>query len=184
MAKKKTAARNQPKHNKQVSSAQRTPQRMNTSQRKRTAQLKKAKRRNNALLWGGGILLVAVLVVSAILLGNRQNSLAAEPLPAEISVDEAHQKYQDDAFVLDVRTPEEWDDYHIPGTTLIPLDELPTRLDEVPQDKEIVVVCRSGNRSLEGRDILLNAGFKQVTSMSGGVNSWKVAGYPMEGQNP
>jgi rhodanese-related sulfurtransferase len=48
---------------------------------------------------------------------------------------------------------------------------------EVPQDQEVVVVCRSGNRSQQGRDILLSAGFEQVTSMAGGVNQWKSAGF-------
>jgi rhodanese-related sulfurtransferase len=101
-------------------------------------------------------------------------------MPDEISVDEAHQKYQDGVFLLDVRTQEEWDDYHAPNTTLIPLDELESRLDELPQNEEIVVVCRSGNRSQAGRDILRNNGFEQTTSMSGGLNAWRAAGYPVE----
>ena len=51
---------------------------------------------------------------------------------------------------------------------------------EVPRDREIVVVCRSGNRSQQGRDILLNAGYTQVTSMQGGLNEWRASGYPVE----
>ena len=82
--------------------------------------------------------------------------------------------------MLDVRTREEWDDFHAPNTTLIPLDQLPSRLNEIPRDREIVVVCRSGNRSQQGRDILLNAGFQQVTSMRGGLNEWCASGYPVE----
>jgi rhodanese-related sulfurtransferase len=101
-------------------------------------------------------------------------------LPKEISVDEAYQKVQQGAFLLDVRTTEEWNDFHAVGATLIPLDELPNRLSEVPRDRIIVVVCRSGNRSQQGRDILLNAGYKQVTSMTGGMNAWRDAGYPIE----
>ena len=98
----------------------------------------------------------------------------------EVSVDEAYELYPEDAFFVDVRTQEEWDDYHAPGTTLIPLDELPNRLAEIPQDQDIVVVCRSGNRSQEGRDILLKAGFERVTSMNGGLSAWRDAGYPIE----
>jgi hydroxyacylglutathione hydrolase len=79
-----------------------------------------------------------------------------------------------------VRTAEDWNEFHAPDTTLIPLDELEARLDEVPRDREIVVVCRSGNRSQQGHDILLNAGFEQVTSMSGGLNEWRSKGYPIE----
>ena len=101
-------------------------------------------------------------------------------LPRDSSVSEAYSLYQNGAFVLDVRTQEEWNEFHVPNTTLIPLDQLASRLSEVPRDRQIVVVCRSGNRSQQGRDILLNAGFKQVTSMSGGLNEWRASRYPIE----
>jgi rhodanese-related sulfurtransferase len=84
------------------------------------------------------------------------------------------------AFVLDVRTPEEWNEFHAPNSTLIPLDQLASRLSEVPRDRQIVVVCRSGNRSQQGRDLLLNAGFEQVASMAGGLNEWRANGFPIE----
>jgi rhodanese-related sulfurtransferase len=66
---------------------------------------------------------------------------------------------------------------HIPDATLIPLGELVSRVSEVPRDRQVVVVCRSGNRSAEGRDILLRAGFPSVTSMAGGMNDWAASGY-------
>jgi rhodanese-related sulfurtransferase len=93
-------------------------------------------------------------------------------------VEAAAAKREAGAFILDVRQPEEWNEFHIPDATLIPLGELASRVDEVPRDQEIVVVCRSGNRSQQGRDILLKAGFTQVTSMAGGVTQWKAAGHP------
>lgn len=65
-----------------------------------------------------------------------------------------------------------------PGASLIPLGELPNRLKDVPKDREVVVVCRSGNRSQTGRDILLKAGFTQVTSMAGGVSEWQFKKLP------
>jgi len=105
-------------------------------------------------------------------------------LPSAINVDEAYQMYQDGVFFLDVRTPEEWNEFHAPNSTLIPLDQLQNRLDEVPNDQPIVVVCRSGNRSQQGRDILLEAGFSQVTSMSGGLNEWVASGYPSTNNEP
>ena len=98
----------------------------------------------------------------------------------EITIDEAYQKHQDGVFFLDVRTQEEWDDFHAPNTTLIPLDQLPARLSELPQGEEIVVVCRSGNRSQAGRNILRENGFEQSTSMAGGLTAWRSAGYPTE----
>jgi len=105
-------------------------------------------------------------------------------LPSTINADEAYQMYQDGVFFLDVRTPEEWNEFHAPNSTLIPLDQLQNRLDEVPNDQPIVVVCRSGNRSQQGRDILLEAGFSQVTSMSGGLNEWVASGYPSTNNEP
>ena len=105
---------------------------------------------------------------------------ASTALPAEISIDEAHELFQEGVFFLDVRTQEEWDDFHAPNTTLIPLDQLESRLGELPEDEQIVVVCRSGNRSQAGRDILLTNGFEQATSMDGGLNAWRAAGYPIE----
>ncbi len=102
----------------------------------------------------------------------------AASLPDEITITVAAEKRDSGAFMLDVREPDEWDEFHMPGATLIPLGELEARLDEVPADQEIVVVCRSGNRSATGRDILKDAGFSQVTSMGGGMRAWSDAGYP------
>ena len=102
-------------------------------------------------------------------------------LAREVSTDEAYKMYQQSGtFTVDVRTQEEWDEYHAPNTTLIPLDQLQNRLSEVPKDKEILVVCRSGNRSQQGRDILLSAGYN-ATSMAGGLKEWYAKGYPIEG---
>ena len=137
---------------------------------------------------------IALLMVPALLLGAAglaimyyQSTLApadvtstVNALPAEISVAEASQMKTDGAFMLDVRQPDEWTAVHMPGANLIPLDQLASRLSEVPQDTPIVVVCRSGNRSAQGRDLLLQAGFTQVTSMAGGMNDWAATGLPTE----
>lgn len=123
------------------------------------------------------LLFVALLVFIIASLGGEPANDAGN-LPAFVSVDEAHQMYEEGTFVLDVRTPEEWNEFHAPNTTLIPLDELAARVDELPKDQPIVVVCRSGNRSQTGRDILLQAGFN-ATSMNGGLNEWRDTGYPV-----
>ena len=141
------------------------------SSSKKTSQ--PGKKQYNLLLIIAAVATVAV--VAAIVFLPRGDSAS---LPKEISVVQAKEKYDAGAFVLDVRQPEEWNETHVPGTTLIPLGELESRVNELPKDKEIVVICRSGNRSQEGRDILLNAGFESVTSVAGGVNQWKAAGYP------
>ncbi len=134
----------------------------------------------------GAVLVIALIVVVAFAFKSGGGSEAAATVQGaqEITVQEAYQKYQQGVFLLDVRQPEEWQEYHVPNTTLIPLDELPDRLNELPRDREIVVICRSGNRSQQGRDILLEAGFAQVVSMSGGLKQWSALGYPLEGTRP
>lgn len=138
---------------------------------------------NTSWLWLG--LLLVVLALSSLSLAGcsaapAKDAVSADTLPAEIPVDDAYDLYQDGVFFLDVRTREEWDDYHAPNTTLIPLNELEARLDEIPENEPIVVVCRSGNRSQAGRDILLENGFEETTSMAGGLSTWRDAGYPIE----
>lgn len=131
----------------------------------------------------GQFIVVAIVafVVYLIASASGGSAASASTLAREINVDQAYEMYQNGAFVLDVRTQEEWDEYHAPNTTLIPLDELQSRLNELPKDQEVVVVCRSGNRSQQARDILINAGFN-ATSMAGGLKEWYASGYPTEGQ--
>lgn len=126
-------------------------------------------------VWAWGLIAAVVVLVAGIVIYQSMQP-ASVSLPAEISVAQAAAKRDQGAFILDVREPVEWQQFHIPGATLIPLGDLPNRLNEVPKDKEIVVVCRTGHRSAQGRDILLNAGFKTVTSMAGGVTQWQAQG--------
>jgi rhodanese-related sulfurtransferase len=125
----------------------------------------------------GVVALVALIVY---LIATSAGGTATSTLARDISVDKAYEMYKGGTYMLDVRTQEEWDEYHIPNATLIPLDQLPNRLSEVPKDKEIVVICRSGNRSQQGRDILLNAGYN-ATSVTGGIKEWYARGYEIEG---
>ena len=162
------------------------------AQSKRYSSKSKSRKQSQKIPWQwiaiGAAVIVLILAGIYFLQGQGQAQTAqqqpstqvAAAFPDEISVEEAYAKYQAGTFLLDVRTPEEWADFHVPNTTFIPLDELPDRLNELPRDQEIVVVCRSGNRSQEGRDILRQAGFNKVSSMSGGLKQWRDAGYPVE----
>lgn len=153
---------------------------------------KRAARRRSALTrrWAmlGALLVIVVIVAIAFSLkANPDNAQISAPditVRSTYSVQEAYGLYQEGVFFLDVREQSEWDSFHIPNTTLIPLGELPNRLNELPTDQPIVVVCRTGNRSPEGRDILLAAGFTNVTSLTGGVTEWSNLGYPIEGTRP
>ena len=83
-------------------------------------------------------------------------------------------------FLIDVREPDEYAAGHIPGITLIPMGEVAGRLAELPRDKEIIVTCRTGNRSGQVADLLREQGFTNVHNMSGGIVAWEEAGYPVE----
>jgi len=131
---------------------------------------------NKAFLWIGILVVLALVAGTYLFLTGDQTKNAA--MPAEVSVQQALAMKNEGAFVLDVRQPEEWNQGHIEGATLIPLGDLASRVNELPKNQDIVVVCRSGNRSAQGRDILREAGLSNSTSMAGGMNDWIGAGYP------
>lgn len=82
-------------------------------------------------------------------------------------------------LILDVRSSDEYWQGHVPGSTLLPLDQLAARLDEVSKDRPIVAVCRSGNRSGVATAMLRRAGFDAV-NMKGGMLAWEKANLPVE----
>jgi len=88
--------------------------------------------------------------------------------------------YDDGLILLDVRTPEEWvQDGHIEGATLLPVQQLEFEAEKsLAKDAEIVIYCRSGNRSAVAANTLLAMGYTNVSDI-GGINDWKAAGYPV-----
>jgi len=73
---------------------------------------------------------------------------------------------------IDVCEPHEREICHIDGTTLIPLGQLPERLNELDGHKEIVTHCHTGVRSMQALEILKAAGFTKVRSLAGGIDAW------------
>ena len=124
------------------------------------------------------LLVIVIVILIAVSAGNSGKGSARE-----VSVDQAYQMFQGGTFVLDVSWPAEWDQYHVPNTTPIPLDQLYNRLNEVPKGREVLVVSRSPKSSQEARDLLLSAGIKAV-SMAGSLSEWYSKGYPIEGAPP
>jgi len=87
-----------------------------------------------------------------------------------------------DGFLLDVRTQAEWEqDGHLENATLIPHTELESRESELPNDKDelILLYCRSGNRSQDSAQPLLDMGFTNLMELETGINGWKDAGLPV-----
>lgn len=74
---------------------------------------------------------------------------------------------------VDVRQPDEYKEVHIPGAVLIPLGELEQRLTEIPRDREVVLVCRSGGRSARACGILGTHGYTRIRNLQGGMLAWR-----------
>jgi molybdopterin/thiamine biosynthesis adenylyltransferase/rhodanese-related sulfurtransferase/molybdopterin converting factor small subunit len=91
----------------------------------------------------------------------------------EATVDELKDRLdRGDVFLLDVREPREYDIAKIDGSVLIPLGELPKRLDELPKDSDIIVHCKSGVRSAKAVHLLREQGFDHVQNLKGGILEW------------
>ncbi|MDX2140206.1 MAG: rhodanese-like domain-containing protein [Chloroflexota bacterium] len=103
------------------------------------------------------------------------------PAYQNVSAQEAHQMINSNRapFVIDVREPDEFKGGHIQGAKLLPLSELPNRLNDVPKDQTILVVCRSGARSSSAARFLAGAGY-QVINMRGGMTDWEIARLPIK----
>jgi len=101
------------------------------------------------------------------------------PSVEEVSAEEAKAKQKTGAVIVDVREPHEWREGYIPGAKLIPLGSLAGRVRELDPSKEVIAVCRSGNRSMSAALILQRAGFTQVSSMAGGMMSWMRHRFPV-----
>ncbi len=84
------------------------------------------------------------------------------------------------ALVLDVREPDEFARGHIAGALLLPQAELATRLGELPRDRPIRTICRTGSRSFRAAQFLRQVGFTDVASVAGGITVWRRSGRPVE----
>jgi adenylyltransferase/sulfurtransferase len=91
----------------------------------------------------------------------------------EISVEELKRRLdaRDDLFILDVREPHEYQICNLNGH-LIPLNDLPKRMNELDPEKEMIVHCRSGGRSARAVEFLRQAGFDKAKNLTGGILAW------------
>jgi rhodanese-related sulfurtransferase len=106
---------------------------------------------------------------------NLLEKIFGKPLPSMSAV-ELDEKLKNGKrpLVLDVRQKEEYRSGHIAGAKLIPLNELGRRMKDLPQSREIVCVCASGNRSGSATRMLTGAGYNAI-NMKGGMSAWRRA---------
>lgn len=100
--------------------------------------------------------------------------------PRNLSAEEARKLLASDPniFLLDVRTPEEFRELRIPGARLIPIDQLPRRLGEIPAGRPVLVYCAVGARSSQAAGYLAGRGYR-VFNLFGGIFAWQLRGYPI-----
>ena len=98
----------------------------------------------------------------------------------DITIDElkARMDKGEALHIVDVREEHEFDEFNI-GATLIPLGELPDRLEDIEawKDQEILIHCRSGARSGRAKEYLESEGYSNVRNVLGGMLAWQAAGY-------
>jgi rhodanese-related sulfurtransferase len=93
----------------------------------------------------------------------------------EVNLDDVRAR-PGDAALVDVREPEEFANGHVPGALNLPQADLATRLDEVPRDRPVFVICQGGFRSLRAAQFLSQCGITDVVSVKGGTEAWRGAG--------
>jgi rhodanese-related sulfurtransferase len=96
----------------------------------------------------------------------------------EIDVIELASALDAGAYLLDVRQPDEYAGGHVPGAVLLPLGELAGRIDDVPRDEHVYVICQSGARSARAVGHLLSTG-RAATNVAGGIKAWIDEGQPV-----
>ncbi len=98
----------------------------------------------------------------------------------QVSVAELDSRRRAGAAIVDVRGDKEWSSGHIPGSLHIMGGDLPKRLDELPRDARVHLVCASGYRSSVAASVLRRAGFADVANLADGLKAWRERGLPLE----
>jgi len=103
------------------------------------------------------------------------------PEVPSISVTDAQERQASGARLLDVRERVEFDAVRVPGSELMPMSTIQSWYTDLHQDEELLVLCRSGNRSASVVDALIRqAGFTNCRNVTGGIIAWSKAGLPIE----
>ena len=104
-----------------------------------------------------------------------------QTIPA-VDVRTAHERSADSeagTMLLDVREPDEFATVRAEGAVLMPMSTFVLRMNELPKDRPILVICQSGNRSAAVTGHLLRNGWTDVTNVAGGTGDWEKAGLPV-----
>ena len=122
---------------------------------------------------------VSVVVVIAVSIFWMFQPQGDEATYGDVNVEQANDLIKSRLLIviLDVRTAVEFATEHLEDAINIPVDELEDRIGELDKKDELLVYCRTGNRSSRAVDILINNGFTKIFHMNGGIAAWKNAGF-------
>ena len=98
---------------------------------------------------------------------------------AEIDLETFAARHAEGGYVVDVREPHEYAGGHVPGAVLVPMNDVPGRVAELPRDRVVHVICQSGHRSRSVTDWLRAQGVDAV-NVAGGTGEWQVRGWALE----
>jgi len=117
-------------------------------------------------------------VLAVLLMGG---TLALAAVPQNISAVQAREMIEKDPqlYLLDVRTFQEYSEIRLEGATLIPIDQLLRRIEELPKDRPMLVYCAVGSRSSQVVNYLAKIGYGPVYNLNGGIWSWQLRNYPV-----
>lgn len=123
-------------------------------------------------------IIVLIILLGVTITGCAADGKNEQPVnPVNLSIEETREliESQEDLFILDVRTTDEFNQGHIEGAEQISVDDLKDRMGELEEykDKPVLVYCRSGNRSSKAVDILLDNGFTNIYHMDEGFMNWR-----------
>ena len=123
--------------------------------------------------------LIIILNIGLLLAGV---TLAAAAVARNIAPADALSlvKARPNLYLLDVRTPQEFQQARIAGAQLIPIDQVMQRVGELPQNRPILVYCAVGSRSAQVFSFLARRGYTEVYNLDGGIYAWAAKGYPVE----
>lgn len=97
-----------------------------------------------------------------------------------ITVDEAKEMMNDGAAVIDVREPHEYNSGHVPNASLIPVNSVYSRREELPKDQDLIFVCAVGQRSALACEMAAASGLTRLFNLEGGTEAWINAGLPVD----
>jgi len=98
--------------------------------------------------------------------------------PRDVAPSEGQKLVQEGALLVDVREPHEYAEVHAQDAQLLPLSEFEARYQDLPRDRPLVMICRSGARSARAGQFLLGQGYPEVVNLEGGTLAWVDAGLP------